>query len=195
MMPCLLFCEICNHIPCVMVLVPVLWYSCNVWVYICVCVFQASWSSLRTEFMPLNPAQLHHMLREYNPGRACPADWNPSPDEAEAALRTSEWNTDTAESRRLATQTRSRVSTIFWNKHTCFLDKQIHIAYVVCTLVYTLSLCQDSIRSDCRPDRVTWNPNRLYACAIVYKYILSPYTKRDHNTPVKISKQTLNQWH
>uniref|UniRef100_A0A8C8ICT8 Uncharacterized protein n=1 Tax=Oncorhynchus tshawytscha TaxID=74940 RepID=A0A8C8ICT8_ONCTS len=51
-------------------------------------LLQASWSSLRTEFMPLNPAQLHHMLREYNPGRACPADWNPSPDEAEAALRT-----------------------------------------------------------------------------------------------------------
>nr|XP_029511958.1 ras-associating and dilute domain-containing protein-like isoform X2 [Oncorhynchus nerka] len=40
--------------------------------------------------MPLNPAQLHHMLREYNPGRACPADWNPSPDEAEAALRTTD---------------------------------------------------------------------------------------------------------
>ncbi|KAK6311978.1 hypothetical protein J4Q44_G00176420 [Coregonus suidteri] len=51
---------------------------------------QASWSSLRTEFMPLNPAQLHHMLREYKPGRACPADWNPSADEAEAALRTTD---------------------------------------------------------------------------------------------------------
>uniref|UniRef100_A0A4W5N773 Ras association and DIL domains 2a n=1 Tax=Hucho hucho TaxID=62062 RepID=A0A4W5N773_9TELE len=53
-------------------------------------LLQASWSSLRTEFKPLNPAQLHHMLREYNPGRACPADWNPSPDEAEAALRTTD---------------------------------------------------------------------------------------------------------
>eukprot|EP00063_Salmo_salar_P084064 XP_014058899.1 PREDICTED: ras-associating and dilute domain-containing protein-like isoform X1 [Salmo salar] len=53
-------------------------------------LWEASWSSLRTEFMPLNPAQLHHMLREYNPGRACPADWNPSPDEAEAALRTTD---------------------------------------------------------------------------------------------------------
>ncbi|XP_071256349.1 ras-associating and dilute domain-containing protein-like isoform X2 [Salvelinus alpinus] len=53
-------------------------------------LLQASWSSLRTEFMPLNPAQLHHMLREYNPGRARPADWNPSPDEAEAALRTTD---------------------------------------------------------------------------------------------------------
>ncbi|KAJ7989509.1 hypothetical protein DPEC_G00305280 [Dallia pectoralis] len=53
-------------------------------------LLQASWSSLRSEFMSLNPAQLHHMLREYNPGRACPAAWNPSPDEAYAALRTTD---------------------------------------------------------------------------------------------------------
>ncbi|KAL0993340.1 hypothetical protein UPYG_G00106360 [Umbra pygmaea] len=53
-------------------------------------LLQASWSSLRGEFVSLNPAQLHHMLREYNPGRACPADWNPTPDEFEAAVRTTD---------------------------------------------------------------------------------------------------------
>uniref|UniRef100_A0A6Q2ZGZ8 Uncharacterized protein n=1 Tax=Esox lucius TaxID=8010 RepID=A0A6Q2ZGZ8_ESOLU len=53
-------------------------------------LLQASWSSLRSEFMSLNPAQLHHMLREYNAGRACPAAWKPSPDEADAALRTTD---------------------------------------------------------------------------------------------------------
>ncbi|XP_028842932.1 ras-associating and dilute domain-containing protein-like isoform X2 [Denticeps clupeoides] len=53
-------------------------------------LFQASWSSLRAEFQALNPAQLHHMLREYNPGRVCPAHWTPSPEDAEAALTTSQ---------------------------------------------------------------------------------------------------------
>ncbi|KAM6957423.1 ras-associating and dilute domain-containing protein-like [Aplochiton taeniatus] len=53
-------------------------------------LLQASWSSLRSEFVALNPAQLHHMLREYNPGRACPSGWNPPPEEAEAALRTAD---------------------------------------------------------------------------------------------------------
>ncbi|XP_026859156.2 RA_Radil_like and Myo5p-like_CBD_Rasip1 domain-containing protein isoform X2 [Electrophorus electricus] len=53
-------------------------------------LLQASWASLRAEFIHLNPAQLHHMLREYNPGRACPPCWTPSPEDADAALRTSE---------------------------------------------------------------------------------------------------------
>lgn len=51
---------------------------------------QASWMSLRTEFAALNPAQLHHMLREYNSGKACPTGWSPSPDDAEDAVRTGE---------------------------------------------------------------------------------------------------------
>ncbi|KAF7665603.1 hypothetical protein LDENG_00135610 [Lucifuga dentata] len=41
-------------------------------------LLQASWSSLRTEFVALRPAQLHHMLREYNS------------DEAEDAVRTTD---------------------------------------------------------------------------------------------------------
>ncbi|MGH0114522.1 UNVERIFIED_CONTAM: hypothetical protein FKN15_019662 [Acipenser sinensis] len=50
-------------------------------------LLQASWLSLRREFASLNPAQLHHMLREYNPGRPCPAGWSPTPEEAEPAMR------------------------------------------------------------------------------------------------------------
>ncbi|RXN00965.1 Ras-associating and dilute domain-containing protein [Acipenser ruthenus] len=50
-------------------------------------LLQASWLSLRSEFASLNPAQLHHMLREYNPGRPCPAGWSPTPEEAEPAMR------------------------------------------------------------------------------------------------------------
>ena len=42
---------------------------------------------------------------------------------------------------------------------------------------------------------ITRNPNWLYACAIVYTFMLSPHTKRDHDPQVKISKQTLNQLH
>ncbi|XP_022529299.2 ras-associating and dilute domain-containing protein-like [Astyanax mexicanus] len=53
-------------------------------------LLQASWPSLRAEFPHLNPAQLHHMLREYNAGRTCPSCWTPSSEEAEAALQTSE---------------------------------------------------------------------------------------------------------
>ncbi|XP_067427452.1 ras-associating and dilute domain-containing protein-like [Thunnus thynnus] len=53
-------------------------------------LMQASWTSLRTEFAALNPAQLHHMLREYNSGKACPAGWSPSPDDAEDAVRTAD---------------------------------------------------------------------------------------------------------
>ncbi|XP_036394808.1 ras-associating and dilute domain-containing protein [Megalops cyprinoides] len=53
-------------------------------------LLQASWRSLRAEFVHLNPAQLHHMLREYNPGRACPASWSPTPEEADAALNTAD---------------------------------------------------------------------------------------------------------
>ncbi|XP_066498669.1 ras-associating and dilute domain-containing protein-like [Hoplias malabaricus] len=53
-------------------------------------LLQASWPYLRAEFAHLNPAQLHHMLREYNAGRACPSGWTPSPEEAEAAFQTSE---------------------------------------------------------------------------------------------------------
>ncbi|KAF7698080.1 ras-associating and dilute domain-containing protein-like [Silurus meridionalis] len=53
-------------------------------------LLQTSWVSLRTEFPHLNPAQLHHMLREYNSSKACPLSWSPSPEEAESALQTSE---------------------------------------------------------------------------------------------------------
>ncbi|XP_051573638.1 ras-associating and dilute domain-containing protein-like isoform X2 [Myxocyprinus asiaticus] len=52
-------------------------------------LLQASWSSLRAEFVHLNPAQLHHMLREYNMGRSCPASWNPSTEDTKASLQTS----------------------------------------------------------------------------------------------------------
>ncbi|XP_039972151.1 RA_Radil_like and Myo5p-like_CBD_Rasip1 domain-containing protein [Xiphias gladius] len=51
-------------------------------------LLQASWTSLRTEFAALNPAQLHHMLREYNSGKACPTGWTPSPDDARDSVRT-----------------------------------------------------------------------------------------------------------
>lgn len=53
---------------------------------------QTSWLSLRAEFPHLKPAQLHHMLREYNSSRVCPSSWTPSPDEAESALQTCESN-------------------------------------------------------------------------------------------------------
>uniref|UniRef100_A0A7N8XXW1 RA_Radil_like and Myo5p-like_CBD_Rasip1 domain-containing protein n=1 Tax=Mastacembelus armatus TaxID=205130 RepID=A0A7N8XXW1_9TELE len=53
-------------------------------------LLQASWASLRTEFAALNPAQLHHMLREYNWGKACPAAWTPTVDDAEVAVRTAD---------------------------------------------------------------------------------------------------------
>ncbi|XP_030205697.1 ras-associating and dilute domain-containing protein-like isoform X2 [Gadus morhua] len=53
-------------------------------------LLQASWSSLRGEFSALNPAQLHHMLREYNSGRPPPPGWSPPPDEAGDALRTAD---------------------------------------------------------------------------------------------------------
>ncbi|CAL8275053.1 unnamed protein product [Lota lota] len=53
-------------------------------------LLQASWSSLRLEFPALNPAQLHHMLREYNSGKTCPPGWSPPPNEAEDALRTAD---------------------------------------------------------------------------------------------------------
>uniref|UniRef100_A0AAQ6ALB0 Uncharacterized protein n=1 Tax=Amphiprion ocellaris TaxID=80972 RepID=A0AAQ6ALB0_AMPOC len=53
-------------------------------------LLQASWASLRTEFAALKPAQLHHMLREYSSGKACPAGWNPSPDDTEDAVRTAD---------------------------------------------------------------------------------------------------------
>lgn len=51
---------------------------------------QASWGSLRTEFSLLSPAQLHHMLREYNPRRPCPSAWTPCSADADAACRTGE---------------------------------------------------------------------------------------------------------
>ncbi|XP_040917950.1 RA_Radil_like and Myo5p-like_CBD_Rasip1 domain-containing protein [Toxotes jaculatrix] len=53
-------------------------------------LLQASWTSLRTEFAALNPAQLHHMLREYNSGKACPTGWTPTADDAQNAVRTSD---------------------------------------------------------------------------------------------------------
>ncbi|XP_043088587.1 ras-associating and dilute domain-containing protein-like isoform X2 [Puntigrus tetrazona] len=52
-------------------------------------LLQASWCTLRAEFVHLNPAQLHHMLREYNTARMCPPCWTPSPEESGAALNTS----------------------------------------------------------------------------------------------------------
>ncbi|KAM9843082.1 ras-associating and dilute domain-containing protein-like [Aulostomus maculatus] len=51
-------------------------------------LLQASWTSLRVEFAALNPAQLHHMLREYSSGRTCPSGWSPSSDDAQDAVRT-----------------------------------------------------------------------------------------------------------
>lgn len=53
-------------------------------------LLQASWSALRAEFAALSPAQLHHMLREYGSGRACPLAWSPAAEEREAALRTAD---------------------------------------------------------------------------------------------------------
>uniref|UniRef100_A0A8D3AS83 Ras-associating and dilute domain-containing protein-like n=1 Tax=Scophthalmus maximus TaxID=52904 RepID=A0A8D3AS83_SCOMX len=53
-------------------------------------LLQASWASLRTEFAALNPAQLHHLLREYNCGKVCPTGWTPTPGDAQDAVRTGE---------------------------------------------------------------------------------------------------------
>lgn len=53
-------------------------------------LLQASWTSLRTEFAALKPAQLHHMLREYNCGRSCPAGWRPTTEDAQDAVRTAD---------------------------------------------------------------------------------------------------------
>ncbi|TSO37056.1 Ras-associating and dilute domain-containing protein [Bagarius yarrelli] len=53
-------------------------------------LLQTSWVSLRAEYPHLNPAQLHHMLREYSSSRASPSCWTPSQDEAELAFQTSE---------------------------------------------------------------------------------------------------------
>ncbi|XP_062382933.1 ras-associating and dilute domain-containing protein [Sardina pilchardus] len=51
-------------------------------------LLQDTWRSLRNEFAQLNPAQLHHLLREYSPGRAGPLAWTPCTTEAQAAFRT-----------------------------------------------------------------------------------------------------------
>uniref|UniRef100_A0A672Y4E8 Si:ch73-281f12.4 n=1 Tax=Sphaeramia orbicularis TaxID=375764 RepID=A0A672Y4E8_9TELE len=53
-------------------------------------LLQASWSALRSEFSALNPAQLHHMLREYSAGKTCPGGWSPSVDDTDDALRTAD---------------------------------------------------------------------------------------------------------
>ncbi|XP_046710566.1 ras-associating and dilute domain-containing protein isoform X2 [Silurus meridionalis] len=51
-------------------------------------LLQASWGSLRTEFSSLRPAQLHHVLREYNLHRPCPSAWTPCSADADAACQT-----------------------------------------------------------------------------------------------------------
>uniref|UniRef100_A0A3B4ABE0 Uncharacterized protein n=1 Tax=Periophthalmus magnuspinnatus TaxID=409849 RepID=A0A3B4ABE0_9GOBI len=53
-------------------------------------LLQASWSTLRAEFAALNPAQLHHMLREYSSARAGPPSWRPAGEDREAAHRTAD---------------------------------------------------------------------------------------------------------
>ncbi|XP_072098365.1 ras-associating and dilute domain-containing protein-like isoform X1 [Mobula birostris] len=53
-------------------------------------LLQASWRCLRNDFTSLNPSQLHHMLREYSPGRPCQSAWSPVPEEQAAALRTAD---------------------------------------------------------------------------------------------------------
>ncbi|XP_051570273.1 ras-associating and dilute domain-containing protein-like [Myxocyprinus asiaticus] len=52
-------------------------------------LMQASWSSLRAEFVHLNPVQLHHVLRGYNTGRTFPPCWRPSTEDTKASLQTS----------------------------------------------------------------------------------------------------------
>lgn len=64
---------------------------------LCSVVFlQASWTTLRSEFAALNAAQLHHMLRQYGAGRACPSSWTPSLGDSEDAVRTGERNRQTS---------------------------------------------------------------------------------------------------
>ncbi|XP_062860073.1 ras-associating and dilute domain-containing protein [Trichomycterus rosablanca] len=53
-------------------------------------LLQASWSSLRAEFSSLNPAQLHHLLTEYDPRWSCPPAWTPTGDDADAACQTTD---------------------------------------------------------------------------------------------------------
>lgn len=57
---------------------------------LCLPSIQASWTSLRAEFSALNPAQLHHILREYSSNKVYPSGWTPSPADAEDAVRTGE---------------------------------------------------------------------------------------------------------
>ncbi|XP_077101816.1 ras-associating and dilute domain-containing protein isoform X2 [Siphateles boraxobius] len=44
-------------------------------------LLQMCWKALRMEFRSLNAAQLHHMLREYEPRHSCADTWTPSSDE------------------------------------------------------------------------------------------------------------------
>ncbi|XP_033827312.1 ras-associating and dilute domain-containing protein-like [Periophthalmus magnuspinnatus] len=53
-------------------------------------LLQASWSTLRAEFAALNPAQLHHMLKEYSSARTGPPSWRPAGEDREAAHRTAD---------------------------------------------------------------------------------------------------------
>ncbi|XP_012883025.1 PREDICTED: ras-interacting protein 1 [Dipodomys ordii] len=49
-------------------------------------LLKASWSSLRTDYPTLTPAQLHHLLSHYQlgPGRGPPPSWDPPPAERDA---------------------------------------------------------------------------------------------------------------
>ncbi|KAM7330860.1 hypothetical protein ACRRTK_010049 [Alexandromys fortis] len=49
-------------------------------------LLKASWSSLRTDYPTLTPAQLHHLLSHYQlgPGRGAPPAWDPPPAERDA---------------------------------------------------------------------------------------------------------------
>ncbi|KAM4824944.1 ras-interacting protein 1 isoform 1-T2 [Thomomys bottae] len=49
-------------------------------------LLKASWSSLRTDYPTLTPAQLHHLLSHYQlgPGRGPPPAWDPPPAERDA---------------------------------------------------------------------------------------------------------------
>jgi hypothetical protein len=50
---------------------------------------QADWQNLRHDFPMLNAAQLHKILTEYQvgAGKSRPAEWRPTPDEVDAALK------------------------------------------------------------------------------------------------------------
>ncbi|XP_071329288.1 ras-associating and dilute domain-containing protein [Trachinotus anak] len=53
-------------------------------------LLQTSWTSLRSDYPALSPAQLNHLLSQYSPASPCRHMWTPSVEDEAAAQRTAE---------------------------------------------------------------------------------------------------------